>query len=231
MIIRVCIVIVFIILFYSIIPTCVYRLWHCINKTKIHLTNKIYLTFDDGPHPQYTNEILDLLNQLEIKCSFFVVASFAEENPEIIKRMKNEGHLIGLHSLEHKSALYMTPKYTKKDFKNSIRIMKNLGVDVYYFRPPWGHFNIITIMQMKKYNFKPVMWDIMTQDWKSDTTVQEIVNKIEQKINGGDIICLHDRIGENNAPKRTIQALKIVLPVLLDRGFIFDTVDNYKKLF
>lgn len=99
----------------------------------------LFLSFDDGPDPRYTESLLDLLATRHIRASFFVVARFAEQNPQIILRMKQDGHLIGLHSAEHISAYLMTPSYAAWDFQRSIEVLQGLGVRPAFYRPPWGH--------------------------------------------------------------------------------------------
>lgn len=222
-------IIVLLLLSYSVLPTYAYRLRQLILKASNPSTDRIYLTFDDGPDTRYTEAILDLLKELGIKASFFVVASFAERNPHIIERMKKDGHCIGLHSLEHKDGLYKMPSYVKQDFNKSLLILKNLDVEISCYRPPWGHFNLTAMMQIRKYGLKPIMWDVMAQDWRGDTTAQVIAQKLKIRTKKGTIICLHDGRGENDAPQRTLEALRAALPILLARGLRFDTVDNYGK--
>ena len=95
--------IITLILSYSLIPTLLFKKkW----EKGFNTDNKVMLTFDDGPDSIYTMELLDLLLKYNIKASFFVVANFARENKDIIKRMKNEGHTIGVHSTDHNSPLY-----------------------------------------------------------------------------------------------------------------------------
>lgn len=214
---------------YSVLPTCAYKLKQLIKKGTGPYRNKIFLTFDDGPSSDYTNAVLDLLKQLDIKASFFVIASFAEQNPSIIHRMQHEGHVIGLHSLEHKNGLFLSRKYVMEDFRQSLAVLEKLGVKPQFYRPPWGHFNLVSISLMKQYGLKPVLWDVMAQDWKANTTAKAIAQKIEVRTHDGDIICLHDGRGKNNAPERTLEALKIVLPILIDQGLRFDTVDHYDQ--
>ena len=104
----------------------------------------LFLSFDDGPDPRYTESLLDLLATRHIRASFFVVARFAEQNPQIILRMKQDGHLIGLHSAEHISAYLMTPSYAAWDFQRSIEVLQGLGVRPAFYRPPWGHTTWLT---------------------------------------------------------------------------------------
>ena len=107
------------ILSYSIIPTFYYKFKGTPIVNNIDEKKFLSLTFEDGPDKKYTGELLDLLKKYNIKATFFVVAKFAEENYELIKRMEEEGHTIGLHSLEHKNALLNGPLYTNKVFKNN----------------------------------------------------------------------------------------------------------------
>lgn len=220
------IIILVLILAYSIIPTYIYKFNHKLFKQDNKKDKSFYLTFDDGPSVEYTTSLLDLLKENDVRATFFVVASFAKSNTSIIKRMKDEGHIIGLHSFEHRNALYQSRNYTKYDFKRSMEIMKELGVEVKYFRPPWGHFNINTVFEIKKYNLKTVLWDVMAEDWEGNTTSKVIVKKLLDRSESGDIICLHDGRGKNEAPSRTIEALGVVLPIWKDKGYEFLTVED-----
>lgn len=219
-------VILVIYIIYAILPFLLFKLKYKLNRKKN--CKKIYLTFDDGPSI-YTEELLDLLKNEKISASFFCVASFAKEYPNTIKRMQEEGHVIGLHTYNHESALLASPFKTNKDFKDSLEIMKSLNQKVMFFRPSWGHINLWTLFNLKKYNLKLILWHVMAEDWQGFTTKEEIQEKLLQRIKGGDIICLHDGRGENNAPKRTIEALKEVIPTLKKEGYIFETVDDYEK--
>ena len=129
-------------LVYSFIPS-------NINKQKFFKKEKtkekvIYLTFDDGPS-EYTEQLLNLLKQYNIKATFFCVANFAKERKDTIKRMKQEGHVIALHSLKHKNSMIQGILETKKDLYNSLEIMNQLGIEIQYYRPPWGDSNIFAI--------------------------------------------------------------------------------------
>lgn len=190
----------------------------------------LYLTFDDGPSAAHTGRLLDLLAEYGVKATFFVVAEFAKKNPKLIERMKKEGHLIGLHSLEHKSAMLQTPFYTNYEFRESIRIMKNLGVDVKYYRPPWGHVNLFTLRNIKKHNLKKVLWHVMAEDWEEDATEEEIQYKLLKRAGKGDVICLHDGRGQApDAPEQMIAALEKTIPIWLEEGYQFKLIDEKEE--
>ncbi|WP_202931060.1 polysaccharide deacetylase family protein [Aminipila terrae] len=166
------------------------------------------------------------MDKHKIKATFFVVAKFAEDNPQLIERMKREGHLIGFHSLEHRNALCQTPGYTKNDFNQSEHIFRHLGLNIRFFRPPWGHLNTETLACVKQYGYKTVLWNVMAEDWRGNTTWQEIAEKLKRRTRNGDIICLHDGRGKNDAPGRTIKALEDVLPLWISEGYHFARMDE-----
>ena len=210
-------------LLYCIIPTFLYKIKH--NLSNNRNAKNIYLTFDDGPDATYTNELLDLLKDENIKATFFVVANSAKENKKVIDRMIAEGHQIGLHSLEHKSAMVKGIRYTKNDLCKSIEIMKELNIPISYYRPPWGHINIATLCLVKKNNLKLVLWDVMTGDWKLNRTCADIKSSIINQTQNGDIICLHDARGSEGAPKKTILALTEAIP-MLKSNYNFELLDK-----
>lgn len=186
----------------------------------------IYLTFDDGPDCRYTERLLELLRHYHVRASFFVVASCARKNEEIMRKMKEDGHLIGLHSLEHKDAYFQTPGYIKKDFAASICLLGRLGIRPKFYRPPWGHQNGTVRREVEKYGLRTILWDVMAQDWRAWTSAGKIMKKLKARTFDGAVICLHDGRGRRNAPERTLLALRVMLPYWLECGYTFETVDQ-----
>lgn len=218
-------IILFIFLFYSLIPS-------YINKNNFFKKRKtrnktIYLTFDDGP-TEYTNKLLNLLKKYKIKATFFCVANFSKNKKDIIKKMKKDGHIIALHSLKHKNSMLQGIFETKKDLEKSLEIMKKLNIEIKYYRPPWGDANWYLLKKLKKENIKCILWNVMAEDWEAGTTEEIIARKLLSRVKGGDIICLHDGRGKNEAPLKTIHALEKVIPIFLEKGFEFKTIDEYE---
>lgn len=218
-----CLLLIF--LLYAFIPSYINKQKFFNKKHKNE--NAIYPTFDDGPS-EYTEELLDLLKKYDVKASFFCVANFAKERPELIKKMQEEGHYIALHSLRHKNFMLQGVGQTKRDLEDSIKIMKELGVDIKYYRAPWGDTNFYLLQALKKKGLQLIYWHVMAEDWEGNTTKDVICQKLLSRTKGGDIICLHDGRGENEAPFRTIQALKMALPLFLEKGYEFKTIDEYE---
>ena len=195
-------------------------------KSALPASKRIYLTFDDGPSSPYTMELLRLLDLYQIKASFFVVGRFAGENPQIIRTMAEKGHLIGLHSLEHISAYLQPPGYPEKDFSLSVRILNRLGITPRFYRPPWGHMRKFTKKLAEQHDLTLVLWDVMAEDWRGNTTAGEISRKLLERTNPGDIVCLHDGRGKKGAPGRTVEALRSAIPAWLEEGYQFFTVEE-----
>lgn len=226
---RVLIGIVILIFFYTVVPYIfsfglglgVYR--------KNKESKKLAFTFDDGPHEIYTPMLLDLLNDNNIKATFFVLGSKAEQFPEIIQRMHAEGHLIGMHNYVHRSNWMMTPRKVLGELNRSAAIVEGItGVRPVYYRPPWGLLNILDYFILKKFNV--VLWSLMVNDWRSVGGSERVKKELLKKINQGDIILLHDSgetIGaDEDAPYNTIEALKDVFKEVRQRGFSSVRIDE-----
>lgn len=185
----------------------------------------ICLTFDDGPSRD-TDKLLDLLKGQDVKATFFLVATFARENREIVARMKAEGHTLALHTFEHKCPLFEDEEYTKRAFDKSMDILADLEVKPRFFRPAWGTFNKVNIAKSREYGLKPILWNVMAEDWQGNTTEDIIFKKLIKRTKPYDVVCLHDGRGENDAPKRTIKALERAILMWKRRGFSFVTIGD-----
>lgn len=191
---------------------------------------QIAFTFDDGPNEKYTNELLDLLKEHHVKASFFVVGVNAEKYPDIILRMHQEGHLIGVHNYLHRSNWLFTPwKVTKGLEKSAFTIEGITGTKLKYYRPPWGMLNFFDYFLHKR--FKIILWSLMVGDWRSNGGSKKIETRLRNRIKSGDIIVLHDS-GENwgaddDAPRYTIEALRTLLVELSGKGYSFVRIDEW----
>ncbi|MDQ0199668.1 polysaccharide deacetylase family protein [Neobacillus ginsengisoli] len=191
--------------------------------------SKIAFTFDDGPDPKYTPTLLDLLKKHNIKATFFVLGSKAEKNPELILRMHNEGHLIGIHNYVHRSNWIMLPWTIRRELDYSASVVEGItGVRPIYYRPPWGLLNLFDFFIIKPY--KIILWSVMAEDWKSKGGSEKVKKKLLNKINHGDVILLHDS-GETfgadeDAPLNTINALHDVIKELTAKSYTCVRIDE-----
>lgn len=191
---------------------------------KINSNNGIALTFDDGPNPEYTIKLLDLLKEYEIKATFFVVGSKVKSNPGIIKRMHEEGHTIGIHHFHHVSSWVLSPIHLRKQLEMTEKaITECTNEKVVYYRPPWGHFNFFTPLFSRKY--KVIMWSGIFGDWKVENCKNTLLDQLRSTSTEGSILLLHDcgeTLGaDKEAPGYMIEMLKIYLQESKEKGTHF----------
>ena len=186
----------------------------------------IALTFDDGPHPRYTNEILDLLKEYDVKATFFVLGKLAEAYPDIIKRQSEEGHEIGNHTYSHINTEKVTKEELIWEYEKTQNIIAKLTNNrPKLFRPPYGSFNNNTIDIIESNDSVIVLWSAQqdSKDW-SNPEIDKIVSTTLSNIKNGDIILFHDYVYFNKS--NTVEALKKILPELKNRGYRFVTVSE-----
>ncbi|GAA3403664.1 polysaccharide deacetylase family protein [Paenibacillus hodogayensis] len=187
----------------------------------------IALTFDDGPDPTDTPEILALLRQYEAKATFFVVGQRVEKYPELVRQEVLDGHEIANHTYSHK---YMNNRKRSADHidneisKTEQSIVNATGQKPHLFRPPGGYYNEQVVNASKKAGYTVVLWSWHqdTEDWNTPG-VGKIVNKVLNNARNGDIVLFHDYV---EGKTQTVAALKQILPELRQRGFQFITVSE-----
>lgn len=178
---------------------------------------KIAITFDDGPNGSYTPKLLDGLKEKGVKATFFLIGQNAEEHPEIVKRLDEEGHLIGNHTYHHVEITKISEKEASEEILKTNEVIKEItGKEVQYMRPPFGAWQKELELEMP---VLPVMWTIDPLDWTTENT-DEIVNKVVTKAKENDIILLHD------CYKSSVDAALRIIDLLQKEGFEFVTVDE-----
>ena len=178
---------------------------------------KVAITFDDGPDAKTTALLLDGLKARKVRATFFVIGEKAEQNPELICRMSEEGHLIGNHTYSHVQLNMLSSSQVCSQIKAANDIIKEItGQEVIYLRPPYGEWD------HKKdcpQNMIAVYWDVDPLDWKR-TDTKQIAADILRQVKPGDIILLHDIY------KTSVQAAFIVIDELQRQGYEFVTVEE-----
>lgn len=178
---------------------------------------KIAITFDDGPHPTFTPQLLDGLKKRNVKASFFVIGNLAKANPEIIGRQKKEGHLIGNHTYHHVDITKMSDEQAKDEIQSTNEVVEGIiGEEVSFVRPPFG---IWQKNLEKELSVIPVLWTVDPLDWTTKN-VDEIVNKVVTQVKENDMILLHD------CYQSSVDAALRIIDILLQEGYEFVTVDE-----
>lgn len=178
---------------------------------------KIALTFDDGPHPSYTEQLLKGLKERNVKVTFFITGQNVEEYPEIVKKIHEDGHLIGNHTYSHIQLTSNNAEKFKEEIIKTNEVIKEVtGEDTIYIRPPYGSWNKEF---EKELNMFPVLWTIDPLDWCS-SDVSCIVKNVCAKADENDIILMHDQY------KTTVTAALKIIDRLTEEGYEFVTVDE-----
>jgi peptidoglycan/xylan/chitin deacetylase (PgdA/CDA1 family) len=186
----------------------------------------IALTFDDGPHLQYTPELLQVLDRFSISASFFWLGACVDRAPSIARDVYQRGHCIGLHGYDHRSfpflksdALKLSLEKTQKAIAQACQIHPESIRDV---RPPNGLFTPQTLTLLHQWNYQPVMWSVVPEDWERPG-VCVVVQRVLQQVRNGSIIVLHDGyFGGQDVAETTAQ----LVPQLLQKGYHFVTIDQ-----
>jgi peptidoglycan/xylan/chitin deacetylase (PgdA/CDA1 family) len=175
----------------------------------------LYLSFDDGPNIKVTTKVLDLLEKYNAKASFFCKGSNAILYPEIFQKIVDDGHTIGNHSFLHLNAFKVSNR------KWLIDVLRKSPVsDSVFFRPPYGRIFPWQCRRLKR-EYKIVLWDVLTHDYKQDYSVKKIKNIILNKVRDGSIIVFHDT---TMAAPRMFPALEFTLEYFTKLGYKFDRI-------
>ncbi len=181
------------------------------------------LTFDDGPHPHLTDEILDILAEYNAKATFFVIGKNAEIYKNQLIRAYSEGHEIGNHTYSHLTASGTNSEKLSAELRKTDKIISEItGQRPRLFRPPTGYCNSVAVQSAAELGYKVILWTVDTRDW-AHTGASEIKKNVSEHIGNGSIILFHDYVSGSSS---TAEALRKLLPELIDQGYTFDTVSN-----
>ena len=178
---------------------------------------KVAITFDDGPSGKYTKKLLDGLKKRKVKATFFLIGENVKRYPEIVKRMKKEGHLIGNHTYHHVELTSLPEDKARQEVEQTDQtISKITGEHVAYMRPPFGVWKKEMETELE---VMPVLWTVDPLDWTTKN-VDEIVRKVVTQTKENDIILLHDCYDSS------VKAAFRIIDQLGDKGFAFVTVEE-----
>ncbi|WP_240795475.1 polysaccharide deacetylase family protein [Aquibacillus halophilus] len=197
--------------------------------------NKVALTFDDGPDPRFTPQILDVLKEYNIKATFFVMGARAEAYPDLVKRIIEEGHIIGNHTYWHPNLVEEADINTleREVTKTEATLAELIGYQTKLFRAPYGFLYNELVEKLANMNYTVVGWTVDSLDWQ-EAPPEEIAYNVLSNIHPGAIILMHDGAEWEGDRTNTIKSLRQIIPTLKDEGMEFETVPNllnipYKK--
>jgi len=181
-----------------------------------YMSDSVYITFDDGPHPEYTPKILDILKKHDAKATFFLVGEWAKKYPEIVGRIHEEGHELGNHTYSHSDGMVVDELRIEKEIAGTDRLIRGASNSIpRYFRPPFGFFNFRFIRLAEKLGYKTVLWTFDVGDWGKISS-DAMTKKVLDRARGGSIILLHDGGGNR---EELVEALPGMIVGLRAKGY------------
>ncbi len=189
----------------------------------VHTEEKVMaITFDDGPDPLYTGYILDVLKEKDVKATFFVLGENAKNNPDLLKRIREEGHEIANHGYSHS---YTTSKFVQELVRTDEVLYELLQERTTFYRPPGGVVSSAVVAGVKSQGHVLTLWSIDSKDWTNPGPARIIQNVVNASFPGG-IILLHDG-GEKR--EQTIRALGPIIDRLREQGYRFVPVSELRN--
>ena len=181
----------------------------------------IALTFDDGPHPHYTPLILEILSEYGVKATFFMIGENVKYYPSAAEAVLHAGHEIGNHTNHHKGMKSMSDREILQEIEACEDEIYALSeYKPRFIRPPEGAMSQQVLDVVSRLDYRIILWDVDTHDW-AHTPPKEITRYVLETVQAGDIILMHDFIGHNSP---TPEALRLMIPRLLEKGYKFVTV-------
>ena len=179
---------------------------------------KIAITFDDGPHPKYTEKLLEGLKDRNVKATFFIIGENAALYPDIVKKISEDGHLIGNHTYSHVNLSCISIDNAILEITKTNDLIKQYtGITPKYIRPPYG---LYSNSLKKETNLTPILWTIDPRDW-SVLNTDSVVKHVLKRAKDGDIILLHDIFDTS------VEAAFKIIDELKSKGYEFVTVDEF----
>ena len=198
--------------------------------TAVSIPDAVALTFDDGPHAEYTPRLLDILEKHQVHATFFMIGEYARENPEIVRQVAEAGHAIGNHSWNHPSFPFVSWREQRRQIRKCAKATAPYGRRL--LRPPYGHQNVASRLNALLLRYKVVNWGVHAEDWL-DHDPGWMADRLEKKIRPGSIVLLHDGLfdaldARHFNREQTLEAVDKILERLKGR-FRFVTIPELIK--
>jgi peptidoglycan/xylan/chitin deacetylase (PgdA/CDA1 family) len=187
----------------------------------------VAITFDDGPNPIYTAQVLDIFREAEGKATFFMIGEQMDKYPEMVKKVVEQGHEIGNHTYTHPKLSQLSPAECLEEIEQTEKIMQELvGQKPVVFRPPYLDYNQDTILVMQQKGYPMIgALNLEAQDWEMPG-VDHILAKSRDCVKNGSILIFHDGYGDRS---QTIEAVRTLVSELASQGYQLVTVSELLK--
>lgn len=183
----------------------------------------VALTYDDGPNPPYTNQLLEILERNQIRATFFVIGKLVEKYPEIVRLILSKGHEVGNHSYSHQQLIFKSPWCIRSEIEKTDKLLHQLCVkQEIHFRAPYGRKLLVLPYILSKMRKKNILWNLDSKDYEA-SSYEVIENYVLEHVRPGSIILMHDGGGERS---QTLIATEMLLKKLQEKGYTFKTVSE-----
>lgn len=185
--------------------------------------NTIYLTFDDGPTPEITERVLEILDKYHIKATFFCIGDNVRKHPEIVQKILSKQHSVGNHTYSHLKG-WKTPTKTYISNSEACEIKLNSLFKIRnskLFRPPYGKITPWQSYKLRKLGYKIIMWDVLSKDYDASISAEKCYENVIQNVSSGSIIVFHD---SNKAKENVLNSLEKTIETLKSKGFKFEKI-------
>ncbi|WP_396198161.1 polysaccharide deacetylase family protein [Flavobacterium sp.] len=185
--------------------------------------NTIYLTFDDGPTPEITERVLEILDKHHIKATFFCIGDNVRKHPEIVQKILSKQHSVGNHTYSHLKG-WKTPTKTYISNSEACEIKLNSLFKIRnskLFRPPYGKITPWQSYKLRKLGYKIIMWDVLSKDYDASISAEKCYENVIQNVSSGSIIVFHD---SNKAKENVLNSLEKTIETLKSKEFKFEKI-------
>ena len=185
--------------------------------------NTIYLTFDDGPTPEITERVLEILDKHQIKATFFCIGDNVRKHPEIVQKILSKQHSVGNHTYSHLKG-WRTPTKTYINNTEACRMKLNSQFTIQnsqIFRPPYGKITPWQSFKLRKLCYKIIMWDVLSKDYAASISAEMCYENVIKNVSSGSIIVFHD---SNKAKENVLNSLEKTIETLKSKGFKFEKI-------
>jgi peptidoglycan/xylan/chitin deacetylase (PgdA/CDA1 family) len=174
----------------------------------------VALTFDDGPHPEGTPAVLNVLDEAGFKATFFLVGEQVERRPALAAEIAARGHVVALHAYRHRPQPALPARAVRDDVARGAEVVAQAaGVELKWHRPPYGLYSPAGLDAVRGQGLKPILWSRWGKDWRRLTTPERIATRATRDLHPGDVILLHDAdfYSSRGSHERTVAALKLIV--------------------
>lgn len=180
----------------------------------------VALTFDDGPHPDGTPAVLEVLARAQARAAFFMIGEQVQRRPALAAEVLAAGHVVALHGHRHRLQLRLSSDEVDADLRRGAAAIEDAtGTGPVWHRPPFGIYSAAGLAYVREAGLRPLLWSRWGKDWRRFTTPGRIAARATAHVGSGDVILLHDAdfYSSKNSHLRTVEALKSILAVLKAR--------------